>query len=370
MPLDAPSDSRLSPLFQPLKFGSLTAPNRIWMAPLTRNRAHEDGTPGDLAAEYYRQRASAGLIISEATQISPHGKGYIDTPGIHDAGHVRKWRAVTDAVHDRDGRIFLQLWHVGRISHTSLLPDAEPPVAPSAIRANAQTFTRNGFEPVSAPRALHIDEIKGVVEQYGNAAMHAMEAGFDGVEIHAANGYLIDQFLHDGTNTRDDAYGGTARNRTRFLSEVVEAVTEMVDAGRVGVRLSPTGAFGDVSDSDIPETFGAAIEALNAHGLAYLHFVEKFASAPTPKDAEILSALRDQWKGVFVGNGAYKAESAAAAITGGRADAIAFGRPFIANPDLPERFRRGADLNRWDETTFYGGDHRGYTDYPSLDGGE
>jgi len=353
-------------LFAPLTMGALTLPNRVLMAPLTRNRAHGDGAPDAMAATYYRQRASAGLIVSEATQISAMGKGYLDTPGIHAPEHVAAWRAITDAVHAGGGRIFVQLWHVGRISHVSLLPDGAAPVAPSAIRAQAQTFTAAGFADTSAPRALRLDEIPALIDDYRAAARNAIAAGFDGVEAHSANGYLLDQFLHAHTNTRDDRYGGSAQNRARLTLEVTRAVADEIGAGRVGVRLSPTGTANDMRPDD-EDAFAAAIDGLDAMGLAYLHVVEKFGDAAmTAETAAMLARLRARWHGVYIANGGYDAERAAQAITDGRADAVAFGRPFIANPDLPERIRRDAPLNAPDKDTFYGGGAEGYTDYPAL----
>jgi len=368
MPLDlSAADDALKPLFEPLKLGAVETPNRVFMAPLTRNRAADDGTPWDHAATYYSQRAGAGLIITEATQVSPQGKGYIKTPGVHSDAQERAWGRIVDAVHAAGGRIFLQLWHVGRISHTSIQEGGAAPVAPSAIHADAQTFTYKGFERVSPPRALETDEIPGVVDQFRQGARRAAEAGFDGVEVHAANGYLIDQFLQDKTNRREDGYGGSAQNRARFLFEVIDAVTGEIDPGRVGVRLAPTGTFGDIDDSDRATTFGTAIEGLSGRGLAYLHFVEKFASDPDEADMKLLGELRRLFDGPFVGNGAYSAEEAAQRIAAGEVDAVAWGKKFIANPDLPRRFALGAELNRWDDSTFYGGDERGYTDYPFLE---
>lgn len=356
-------------LFQPLELGALTLPNRVLMAPLTRNRAHDDGTPWDEAAKYYSQRAGAGLIFTEATQISPEGKGYIKTPGIHDLQQIAAWKRIVDAVHAARGRIALQLWHVGRISHTSLQPDGQAPVAPSAVRANAKTFTHDGPTDVSAPRALETGEIQRVVQDYRHAAEAAKAAGFDAVEVHAANGYLIDQFLRDGSNQRTDGYGGSADNRTRFLDEVVSTVVEVWGADRVGVRLSPTGAFNDMHDSDPETTFGTAIDKLKRRDLAFLHVVEAFPGE-TPGDTEksLLDRLHARWNGsgAYIANGGFDAASAADWIARGRADAVSFGRPFIANPDLAERLRRGAPLNEPDHETFYGGDQRGYTDYPAL----
>ncbi len=357
-----------SPLFQSLTMGEVTVANRVLMAPLTRNRAHPDGTPAEMAIDYYRQRASAGLIITEATQIDPQGKGYLNTPGIHDDAHVAAWAKITDAVHGADGKIFLQLWHVGRISHTSLLPPGTVPVAPSAIPADAMTFTEEGFTKVSPPRALTRDEIQSVIGQYRAAAERAKAAGFDGVEIHAANGYLIDQFIRDRTNQRDDDYGGSVENRTRFLSEVTDAVSDILGAGRVGVRLSPLGTFSDMADSNPLETFSGVIDRLNGRGLSYLHMVETFpGEEQSSEDAVILEALRTRWQGPYIANGGFDGDSGAARIAAGTADAIAYGRPFIANPDLPKRYREDLPLNEPQQDTFYGGDTHGYTDYPFYD---
>ncbi|MGF1453755.1 MAG: alkene reductase [Alphaproteobacteria bacterium] len=356
-------------LFEPLTLGDLTLPNRVLMAPLTRNRAHPDGTPADMAVPYYRQRASAGLIITEATQINPQGKGYINTPGIHADAHVAAWRRITDAVHDAGGRIFIQLWHVGRISHTSLQPGGVAPLAPSAIRAESMTFTEDGFTPVSAPRAMTVEDIAATVKDYGAAARRALDAGFDGAEIHAANGYLIDQFLRDRTNKRDDAYGGSPENRTRFLAEVTDAVTGVFGPGRVGVRLSPTGTFNDMGDSDPLTTFTAAIDRLTGRGLAYLHLVEKFAvDSLSPEDTALIDALRQRMDGAYLANGDFDGDSGAERIASGTADAITYGRPFISNPDLPRRLRENLPLTTPDQATFYGGDEKGYTDYPAYDG--
>ena len=365
----APKDPSLSPLFEPLKLGDVEVANRVFMAPLTRNRAHPDGTPSEIAVEYYRQRASAGLIITEATQISPMGKGYINTPGIHEDGHVAAWKKITDAVHAEGGKIALQLWHVGRISHSSLLPDGAQPVAPTAIRANAQTVTGDGFVDVSEPRALKAEEIKALVRDYVVAARRAMEAGFDLVEVHAANGYLLNQFLVDRSNQRDDIYGGAPENRARFLFEVLEAVTNEVGAGRVGVRLSPTGAFNDMGDTDPEATYGVVYEGLNRFDLAYLHVVEGDESGGAPaEDLAIIDRLRPLYKGVYIANSGFDARRAADVIATGRTDAVTFGKPFISNPDLPARFATNAALTEADKATFYGGDERGYTDYPFLDG--
>lgn len=356
-------------LFDPLDLGGLRLRNRVFMAPLTRNRAQPDGVPGPLAATYYQQRSSAGLIVTEATQISAMGKGYINTPGIYLPEHVAAWRKIVDAVHDKGGHIFLQLWHVGRISHTSLLPGGDSPVAPSAIQAQAKTFTSEGLVDVSAPRALTLSEIRATIQDYKTAAAHAKSAGFDGVEIHAANGYLIDQFLQSGTNKRTDDYGGSVANRVRFLSDVAQAVSEVWTPSRIGVRLSPRGTFNDMSDHDPESTFMAAVAAMAAAGLGYLHVVEASPgdTPPTPEFAALFARMRQRWPRVYLANGGFDGLSGEAAVNHGRADAIAYGRGFIANPDLPERLRQKSALNELDPASLYGGTEKGYTDYPFLD---
>ncbi|MFD0979699.1 alkene reductase [Tropicimonas aquimaris] len=357
-----------SKLFEPVRMGAVELPNRILMAPLTRNRAHPDGMPKELAATYYAQRASAGLLLTEATQISAMGKGYLDTPGIYAPEHVAAWKTITDAVHAAGGRIFVQLWHVGRISHSSLLPDGRAPVSSSAVRAEAQTFTANGFEPVSEPEALSAEGIAEVIADYRHAAEMAKQAGFDGVEIHAANGYLLDQFLQDGVNRREDAYGGSVENRMRLLSEVIDVVSEVWDRDRIGVRLSPLGQANDIRDSDPEGLFGPVYEMIGGKGLAYLHVVEAFpGSDASEADRALLGRLRARYDGFYMANGGYDGEGAAEAVASGHADAVSIGRAFIANPDLPERLRRGAALNAPDQSTFYGGGAEGYVDYPFLD---
>ncbi|UWR23235.1 alkene reductase [Sulfitobacter sp. S190] len=352
-------------LFTPVRMGDVTLPNRVLMAPLTRNRAGGDGVPSDMAVTYYAQRASAGMILTEATQVSAMGKGYIDTPGIYTEDHVAGWRKITDAVHAAGGRIYCQLWHVGRISHTSLLPDNAAPVSSTDVAADAQTFTQNGFEDTSKPTALDAEGIKQTIADFAHAAKCAQEAGFDGVEVHAANGYLIDQFLQDGVNKRDDAYGGSLENRMRLLAEILDEVIDVFGAGRVGVRLSPIGEVHDMSDSDPEKHFGEIYKALDARGLAYLHIVEKFPGSEGEKD--LVAALRPHFTGFYMANGDYDGATAAKVIDSGHAHGVTFGRPFIANPDLPERIRRDAEMNTPDQDTFYGGGREGYTDYPFLD---
>jgi N-ethylmaleimide reductase len=352
-------------LFQPVTIGKLALPNRIVMAPMTRNRADERDAPHALNAQYYRQRAGVGLIITEASQVSPQGKGYPRTPGTYNATQIAGWSHITDAVHAAGGRIFLQLWHVGRISHPSTQADGALPVAPSAIAADGTIATDNGPQPFAVPRALATAEIPGVVEQFRRGALNALAAGFDGVEIHGANGYLIDQFLRDGTNRRTDRYGGSPENRVRFLREVTEAVASVWGADRVGVRLSPLGNFNSMSDSNPALTFGHAAEVLGRYGLAYLHVVEGgHESAGVAFD---WAALKRLFKGPYVSNGGYDRGRAAAVLAEGRADLVSFGTPYVANPDLAERFRLGLPLAEPDRATLYGGDARGYTDYPALD---
>ncbi len=357
----------MSTLFETVQFGPYQLQNRFAMAPLTRSRALEGDVPNPLAIEYYTQRASAGLIIAEATQISPQGKGYISTPGIYNQEQVQAWQAITSAVHAKGGRIFLQLWHVGRISHSSLQPENALPVAPSAIAANGQTYTPQGFVPLETPRALGLDEIPGIVEQYRHGAQLALQAGFDGVEIHAANGYLLDQFLRDGSNKRDDAYGGSIENRARLLLEVTQAVVDVWGGDRVGIRLSPLSPFNDMQDSNPEATFSYVVEQLNQFGMLYLHLVEgATGGAREPEGGFDLSKLRKLFKGLYIANNGYDKTMAEEAVASGKADLIAFGRPFISNPDLVHRYKTNAPLNELDATTLYGGGAKGYTDYPAL----
>jgi N-ethylmaleimide reductase len=332
----------MATLFEPLPLGPLVLANRIFMAPLTRNRADADGVPSKLAETYYTQRASAGLIVTEATQISPMGKGYLNTPGIHSPEQVRGWSRIVDSVHKSGGRIFLQLWHVGRISHTSLLPNNVPPVAPSAIRAESQTLIATGMAEVSEPVALTLSGIKETLDDFRRAAVNAKEAGFDGVEIHAANGYLIDQCLRSGTNLRTDEYGGVASNRVRFLTETVERVLEVWDSGQVGVRISPTSGFNDMSDDNPFETFSIAVEALNSYRLGYLHIVETARSSQgsSEEDLALSAHLRTLWTGVYVVNGGYDGPTGEEALKTGHADAVAYGRAL----SLTRIYRGGCDL--------------------------
>jgi N-ethylmaleimide reductase len=356
-------------IFSPFRLGPLSLPNRAVMAPMTRNRAGAGNVPGPLNATYYAQRASAGLIISEASQVSPQGQGYPGTPGIHSAEQVAGWKLVTDAVHAAGGRIFLQLWHVGRISHPSLQPDGALPVAPSAIAPAGQAWTRDGMKPYVTPRALETSEIAGIVEDYRRGAMHARQAGFDGVELHGANGYLVDQFLRDKTNRRTDRYGGSALNRARFLIEATAALIGEWGAERVGVRLSPTAPFNDMADSYPAATFATAVGELNRLGTAYLHVFEPGEGDPVPAgEIPDIRFFRRLWRGALMANKGYDLARANAVLRDGTADLVSFATLFLANPDLPERFRRGGPFNPPDRKTFYGGGAAGYTDYPSIGG--
>ena len=353
-------------LFSPLKLGRTELRSRIIMAPLTRNRAAMPGNvPQDINVTYYAQRASAGLIITEATPISLMAHGYPAVPGIHSFEQVAGWKKVVDAVHARDGKIYMQLWHVGRISHPSLLPDNALPVAPSAIKPAGQAFTYAGLQDYVTPRALETDELPGIVEDYRIAAQNAKDAGFDGVEVHSANGYLIDQFLRDGTNHRQDQYGGSIANRTRLLLEVVATVSKVWGADRVGVRLSPINQFNDIRDSNPQALFNHVAEALNPFNLAYLHVVEIGMSEGEPQPFDF-NELRRTYRGNYIANGGYDKARGNAAIASRHADAVAYGVPFIANPDLVERFANDAPLNAADQSTFYGGTEKGYIDYPAL----
>lgn len=358
----------MSDLFTPLRLGAIELGNRVVMSSLTRNRASQPGNvPNDLMVEYYRQRASVGLILTEASPVCPEGHGYPRTPGIHTPEQVAGWRKVTAAVHAAGGKIALQLWHVGRISHSDLQPGGAPPVAPSAIRPAGQAVTYEGMKDYVTPRALAAGEIPGLVDNYVQAAENAMAAGFDGVEIHAGNGYLLDQFLRSSTNRRTDAYGGNKENRARLLLEIMARVVAAIGANRVGVRLSPVTRFNDIGDDDPQATFEYVVGELNRFGLAFLDILQGTGGAPKedwlPFDYGRLRAL---YKGKLILNNGYDQTTAAAAIASGEADAIAFGRLLIANPDLVERFRQGAPLNPVDYTTLYSGEEKGYTDYPFL----
>ncbi|MEI8083202.1 MAG: alkene reductase [Actinomycetes bacterium] len=361
----------VDPLLAPLMIGHLQVRNRVFMAPLTRARAGDpDGVPTPMMADYYVQRAGAGLIISEATNISQIARGFAWTPGIYTDDQVQGWRAVTDAVHGAGGRIFCQLWHTGRVSHESLHPPEVPVSASSLVCEQCQAFVRIGNEggrvPATPPRALTVDDIEATIEDYVYASANAIRAGFDGVEIHAANGYLLHQFIAPNVNDRDDMYGGSAQNRARFLLEVVEAVSAQVGAGRVGVRISPLFAGNGIADPDPGPAFRHVGQTLNGLGIAYLHIADSGTMAPgaASRMDEILTLMGGAYNGPVVLNGAYDADRARRDIQAGDAAAIAFGRSFLANPDLPERLRAGHPLNPPDPGTFYGGAEAGYLDYP------
>lgn len=366
---------RMASLFTPLQVGGLTLAHRVVMAPLTRMRAARPGNvPTALNAEYYGQRATpGGLIIAEATQVCPSGQGMPATPGIHTEAQVAGWRGVTEAVHARGGRIFLQLWHVGRISHSSHQPGGGLPVAPSAVAPKGEAMTADFTRvPFETPRALETAEIPGLIDAYRQAARHAEAAGFDGVEVHGANGYLLEQFLQSRTNRRTDAYGGSIENRARLLLEVVDAVAGVLGPNRVAVRLSPFGVSNDSGEDEPIPLYTHVIKALAPLGLAYLHFIEPRASGAGAAEVDhqgVPSAavlFRPMWPGVLITAGNFRADTAEAMVAEGHADAIAFGRYFISNPDLPDRIRTGATFTPYNRKTFYGGGAAGYTDYPRL----
>lgn len=353
-------------LFSPIKIGHYHLQNRIFMAPMTRCRSSDGNVPNEMMAHYYAQRASAGLIITEATQISTRGIGYPHTPGIHTTAQVKGWKQVTKAVHEKGGRIFLQLWHVGRISHPAF-HNGQLPVAPSAIKPVGSIYTPEGMKEFVIPHPLSVDEIKNVVQDYVTGAKNAIEAGFDGVEIHGANGYLIDQFLRDGSNHREDAYGGSVENRAKFLLEIVRGIIAAIGSDKTGVRLSPSGTFNDMKDSDPLSHFSYICEILNEFDLAYLHIIDAL-EGDIRHGANVveLSVLREAYKGVLLANGGYTQERGTKTIQSGLADAVAFGARFLANPDLPERFKANAALNTPNPDTFYTQGEQGYLDYPTL----
>ncbi len=361
----------MSTLFDPIKIGDIELANRIVMAPLTRNRASAGNCANELMAEYYAQRATAGLIIAEACQISPMAQGYLDTPGIYSPEQVAAWKKVTDAVHAAGGKIVLQLWHVGRISHSSLLPDGAAPVSSTAQQSPAMTYTAAGFVPVSAPRALRDDEIPALIEDYRRAARNAIAAGFDGVEVHAANTYLIEQFLRDTINDRTGPYGGSIANRARLLLDVLQVVTAEIGAGRVGVRLSPLTTFGNTAplDSNPQALYDYVVEQIAPLGLAYLHMIEgETGGTRHPENAPPFdyAAVQRAFPGAWMVNNGYGRDAAKAAIVEGHADLIAFGKGFISTPDLVRRLREGALWNELRVDKLYGGGAEGYTDYPTL----
>ena len=361
----------MSPVMQPVVIGDLELKNRVVMAPLTRSRSSTEGVPPPYAADYYAQRASAGLIISEATNVSPQAVGYAFTPGIWSDAQVESWQRVTDKVHRNGGVMVLQLWHCGRISHPDLQPGHQPPVSASAITPKGQAFTAEGMKDHVTPRALETDEIPGIVEDYRKAAANAKRAGFDGVEIHSANNYLLEQFVRDSTNKRTDRYGGSVENRLRFPLAVVEAVCDVWGGGRrVGIRLSPTTTVpGETPlDSDPQGTYDAYVDALNRFGLLYVHVIEGVTRATRESDAINFDTLRKHVKSAYIGNNKMTLDLAEAELADGHADLFAFGRPFIGNPDLVERLRTGAPLVDAPQSAYYGGDSKGYSDWPGVNG--
>lgn len=353
-------------LFTPITLGDMTLTNRVVMAPLTRNRAGRGNVVQEMTIEYYKQRAMAGLIITEASQVSAQGVGYPATPGIHTQDQIDGWQRVTEAVHANGGRIYIQLWHVGRISHPSMQPDGALPVAPSAIKPDGEAVTYDGMQAYVTPRSLDQDELPGIVQQFRQAAVNAMVAGFDGVEIHAANGYLIDQFMRDGSNQRSDGYGGSLENRTRLLREVTEAVVDVWGEHKVAVRISPANAYNSMSDSDPQTTFNYVAKILNQYKLAFLHVVETGLYGKVDAHAATFdfNELRNSFSGLYMANGGYDKARAEKVLTNDSADLVSFGALFISNPDLPLRLELDAELNMADESTFYGGDEKGYIDYP------
>jgi len=356
-------------LFQPFKLGDITLANRMVMAPLTRSRAEKGNVPGPLTVEYYAQRASLGLIIAEATQVSATAQGYPSTPGLHTPEQVAGWRKVTDAVHAKGGKIFVQLWHTGRMSHTAYQPGEQAPVAPSAIAAKAKTFVPGqGMVDTSVPRALETAEIPGIVKDFATAARHAIDAGFDGVEIHGAHGYLLDAFLRDGSNKRTDIYGGSIENRARFLLEVMAAVTAEIGAGKVGIRLSPVSPVNDSSESNPQPLFEYVVRELEKLHPVFIHVVEGHTGGPRDNAPFDYEALHKLYSGVWMVNNGYSKEMAQEAIASGKGDLVSFGRLTISNPDLPRRLQENAALNElFTDTGLYGGSGaHGYTDYPAL----
>ena len=351
-------------LFQPYQLGEITLANRVVMAPLTRNRAAAGLVPSPFAAEYYAQRASAGLIIAEATQISAQAQGYQDTPGIYTDEQVAGWRKVTDAVHAKGGKIFLQIWHTGRVSHVSVQPGGLAPVAPSAIRAETKTFVGNTFADGSEPRARELDEIPGIIADFRHAAANAIRAGFDGVEVHGANGYLLEQFAKDGANQRQDEYGGSIENRARLLLEVTAAVAEEIGAARTGVRISPVSPANGIADSDPQPLYDHIVAGLNKIGPVYLHVIEGATGGPRDVAPFDFGALRKQFNGTYIANNGYGGETAEQAVESGAADLIAFGHDYVANPDLVARLKAGVPFAQLNRETLYGGGAEGYTDYP------
>nr|6S31_A Chain A, NADPH2 dehydrogenase-like protein [Galdieria sulphuraria] len=365
-----PRGSHMLKLLEPFDLNGLELANRMVMAPLTRNRAGPRFVPTKMNALYYAQRSGLGLIITEATQISQQGMGYPDTPGIYTDEQVDGWRMVTEAVHRREGCIFLQLWHVGRVSHSSFQPNGQLPVAPSAIAPEGEVMTYDGIKPFETPRALETEEVAHIVEDYRKAAINAKRAGFDGIEIHSANGYLLHEFLEDGTNKRTDRYGGSIENRARIVFEVLDAVCKVYPSRRVGIRLSPDTEFMSMSDSDRPALYSYLVQELSRRELAYLHLIEPRikGNVDVEKESSLnVEFFRPLYKGVLITAGGYQKETGEERLQKQHADLVAYGRWVIANPDLPSRFEQNAPLNPYDRATFYGGNEKGYTDYPFLD---
>lgn len=363
--------STKEPLLQPIVVGDLNLTNRVWMAPLTRSRAANEGNvPFDLHVKYYTQRASAGLIITEGSQVSKQAVGYINTPGIYSKEQVEGWKKVTEAVHKEDGHIFIQLWHVGRISHPDF-HNGELPLAPSAINPHDKSYTHKGFKDTVNPKEMTIEDIKQTVLDFKNAAINAMEAGFDGVEIHSSNGYLLHQFFNGTSNVRMDEYGGSIENRAKILFEIIDAIKEVMPENRIGLRLNPSlnGVFGMDADEETIPTFDYIVEKLNDYDLAYMHLSEPFTDVSEIPYlvTEIAKRYRPMYKGTIAINAGFDQEKGNKFILEGLADAVVFGRPFISNPDLPKRFELGAELASWDKDTFYTPGEKGYTDYPSLE---
>jgi len=356
-------------LFEPTQIGRYTVRNRIFMAPMSRYRAHDNDINPDIAIEYYRQRASAGLIVAESTTVNDWAGG-INCPGIYNVHQAQAWKKVTDAVHEEGGVIFLQLWHCGRASHASLMPTGRDVVAPSAIASTEEVMTASGMQTPTPPREISKAEILELRQDYAQASRYALDAGFDGIEIHAAGGFIIDTFLQESTNQRDDEYGGSLENRYRFLGQVMDDAVSIWGPDRVGIKLSPTSKYNDVGEGDILTTFSYVISQLNKYGLAFLEVNEQMPfTSPEPEQLAITNKLRSLWTGVYIANGNYTAETGAKLINDGKATAISYGRFFLANPDLPARFKQHAVLNDVDMTTVYGGDGRGYIDYPTLPNG-
>lgn len=354
-------------LLSEIKIGKNTFKNRIFMAPMTRSRSYPNGIIFEMAEEYYAQRSEAGLIISEAAYIDEIAKGYVNTPGIHNAEQVKAWKKITDSVHKSDGKIYIQLMHVGRISHTSLLPEGTLPLSPSGIKANSQTFTEKGLENVSETKEMTLSEIQEAIGHFKKAAEYSKEAGFDGVEIHGANGYLLNQFIATNSNQRSDQYGGNPKNRSRLLIEVIDEVSQVFGSENVGIRLSPTGTFNDIHDTEIYDNYSYIYQEISNRNLAFLDVVERFTIFPVRNEPfELNEKLRPHYNGIYIANGSYTAESAEKIIQENKADAVSFGRLFISNPDLPNRIQNGYELVEPDESTFYGGNEKGYIDYPSY----